>query len=113
MNEAQGYKQAKDFLTFNDKNFSRGYVFDEEFYIQYFVDEKLRFQGDEIVNFQVQHPEYGQDIQIPNLDEMIYHTAFSPKYQDYYFDQDNNILIVKNDNSSNKFSKPYKVIIHG
>lgn len=113
MNEAQGYKQVKDFLSFNDKDFSRGYVFNEEFYIKYFVAEELRFQGEEVVNFHIQHPEFGQDVQIPNLDELIYHTAFSPKFQDYYFDQDRNVLIITHNNTGNKFAKPYKVFIYG
>jgi len=113
MNEADGYKQVKDFLSFNKKNFSKGYVFNEEFDIQYYVAECLRFQGEEIVNFHIQHPEFRQDIQIPNLDEEIYHTAFSPHYQDYYFDQDNNILIIEQNNTKNKFGKPYRIKIHG
>ncbi|WP_298692178.1 hypothetical protein [uncultured Sulfuricurvum sp.] len=113
MSEAQGYKQVKDFLSFNKKNFSKGYVFNEEFYIQYYVGENLNFQGNEIVNFHVQHPEFRQDVQIPNLDESIYHTAFSPKFQDYYFDQDRNVLIITQNNTKNKFAKPYKVFIYG
>jgi len=52
MNEADGYKQVKDFLSFNKKNFSKGYVFDEEFDIQYYVAENLRFQGEEKIRGQ-------------------------------------------------------------
>jgi hypothetical protein len=113
MNKSQDYKQVKDFLSFNDKDFNHGYIFDEEYNIKYFVGEELHFQGEEVVNFHINHPEFGQDIQIPNLNESIYHTAFSPKFQDYYFDQDRNILIIEHNNARNKFTKPYKIFIYG
>jgi len=113
MQEAHGYKAVKDFLTHNNKNFSSGHVLNESFYIKYYVDGELRYQGNEIVNFQVQHPEFTDDISIIHLDTNIYHTGFRPKYQEYTFDKNKNILIISNKNSNNKFGKPFRVIIYG
>ncbi|MFA6144055.1 MAG: hypothetical protein WCW84_06755 [Sulfurimonas sp.] len=113
MKEAEGYKQVKDFLSHNGKNFSSGHVFNENFYIEYYVANELRYKGTEVINFQVQHPEYAQDIQIQNLDAEIYHTGFSPKHQDYSFDSKNNIFYIEQNNTKNKFGQPYKIKIHG
>lgn len=108
-----GYKAVKEFLDFNKINYSSGHVYNKEFHIQYYVGNKLRHQGPEIVNFQVQHPEFGQDVQIPDMDSDIYHTGFTPKYQEYSFDPKNNIFYVEHNNTKNKFGLPYKIKIHG
>ena len=113
MQEINGYKAVKDFLSNNNKNFSSGHVLNETFYIEYYVDGELRYQSNEIVNFQVQHPEFTDDISIPHLDANIFHTGFRPRYQKYIFNQNNNILTINNESSSNKFGKPFKVIIYG
>jgi hypothetical protein len=113
MQEISGYKTVKDFLSYNNKNFSSGHVLNETFYVEYYVDDELRYQGNEIVNFQVQHPEFTDDISIIHLDANIYHTGFRAKYQKYIFDKENNILIIDNQNSNNKFGKSFQVIIHG
>ena len=113
MQETKGYGEVKEFLSFNNKNFSAGHVYGESFDIEYYVGDELRYQGEEIVHFTVQHPEFRSDIEIMHLDTDIYYIGFSPKFQEYIFDETENTLTVNNKSSSNKFGKPFKVLIHG
>jgi len=73
----------------------------------------LRYQGKEIIHFIVQHPEFRNDIEIINLDTDIYYIGFSTKFQEYKFNETQNILTISNKSSSNKFGKPFKVLIYG
>ena len=82
MQETKGYGEVKKFLSFNKKNFSAGYVYGESFYIEYHVGNELRYKGNNIVHFIVQHPEFQNDIEIMDLDTDIYYTGFSPKFQE-------------------------------
>ena len=113
MQEIKGYGEVKEFLSFNNKNFSARHVYGESFDIEYYIGNELRYQGEEIVNFTVQHPEFRSDIEIINFDTDIYYVGFSPKFEEYNFDENENILVVNNKSSSHKFGKPFKVLIHG
>ena len=97
MQEAINYKIVKDFLSFNNINFSDGFVI-KEFYFEYFIDIKLRHRGNSRIKFQVQHPEF---------------TGFNAKFQIYKFDEKENVFVINSKNSNNKFRKNYEVRIYG
>ncbi|MFW2606241.1 hypothetical protein [Aliarcobacter butzleri] len=109
--QSNNYAVMKEFLSANKKNFSSGRVSDN-FFIEYYVERELRFKGNEKISFQVQHPEFNEDIVIHNLDTDIYHTGFIAKYLEYKYDQKNNILKIINAKSTPKHG-PYKILIHG
>jgi len=110
MQEIINYKAVKDFLYYNKLNFSKGFVI-ENFYVEYYVGDELRYKGNLKIHFQVQHPEFHDDIEIFNLDSKIFHTGFNAKFQIYEFDE-KNIFIIKSKDTNNKFNKKYKVEIY-
>ena len=109
--QSNNYAVMKEFLSANKKNFSSGSVTDK-FYIEYYVENELRYKGEETITFQVQHPEFIDDIAIHNLDTDIYHAGYKAYFLEYKYDKENNILEIINDKPTPKHG-PYNVIIHG
>ncbi len=110
MKESKNYKIVKDFLSFNHIDFSRGMAI-EEFDIVYFVGSELRYRGVDKVKFVVQHPEFTNDLEILTLDTDIYHASFNARFQEYSFDEINNIFYIVNKTTNNKFKSSYKIKI--
>ena len=110
MKESKNYPIVKDFLFFNNIDFSSGIAI-EEFYITYFVGSELRYRGINKVKFAVQHPEFTNDVEILTLDTDIYHASFNARFQEYSFDEINNIFSIINKTTNNKFKSSYKVEI--
>ena len=110
MKESKNYPIVKDFLSFNNIDFSSGMAI-EEFDITYFVGSELRYRGINKVKFAVQHPEFTNDVEILTLDTDIYHTSFNARFQEYSFDEINNIFSIINKTTNNKFKSSYKVEI--
>ena len=112
MQEIVNYKMMKDFLSFNKLNFSKGFVI-EKFYIEYYIGNELRYKGSSKIHFQIQHPEFYDDVEIFDLDSEIFYIGFNAKFQVYEFNASKNIFIIKSKDENNKFKKNYEVNIYG
>ncbi|QKF72773.1 hypothetical protein AFAEC_0582 [Aliarcobacter faecis] len=105
------YGLVKNFLDANKKDYSSGLCADN-FFIEYYIDNKLKLKGEEKIIFNTNHPEYSDDISISSLDSDIYHTGFRAQFLKYKYDKDKNILEIISDNKTPKHG-PYKVLIYG
>ena len=112
MQEARNYETVKKFLSYNGLNFSKGFV-TEDFYIEYYIGNELRYKGNSKIHFQVQHPEFHDDIELFDLNSEVFHTGFNAKFQIYEFDEKENVFIIKSKDDNNKFNKNYEVKIYG
>lgn len=110
MKEFNNYKMVKEFLAYNKISCSQGFVI-QDFNIKYYVGDELRYQGLEKVHFKVQHPEFINDLSIVSLDCEIYYCGFRAAYQNYEFNEINNMFIIKSKDSNNKHGKVYRIEI--
>ena len=106
-----GVERMKEFLRNNNIPFSDGRVKDD-FNVSYFVGNKLKFTKTIEVLFDFIHTDFTRNIAFLDneLSSKKYYTEFTPKFQDYSYDKENNNFII-NSQGSNKHGEPYEIII--
>lgn len=103
--------KMKEFLSNNNIPFNNGKVY-EDFDVSYFVGKNLKFNETMKVLFDFIHTDFRTNISLldNDLDSEKFYTAFSPDFQNYSFDEEENSFIIEH-TAPNKHGKPYKVII--
>lgn len=111
MSLQEGVEEMKKFLSHNNISFSKGRIV-EYFNVSYFIEDKLKFTKKIKVLFDFIHTDFTRNIGLMDndIDSMDYYTEFTPKYQTYIFDKEDNNLII-NSNGANKHGSSYKIII--